>query len=138
MLQSAHFVFSDKDNEMSEKKEIKKISVVIPCYNEESTLREIVETVLKQPLWADFEPELVIIDDYSQDGSSEVIEQLVKENDGKIVSERHQFNKGKGAALQTGFDKVTGDVVIIQDADMEYNPAEYPWLWSLSCLEGRT
>ena len=101
-----------------------KISIVMPCYNEEKTVRTIVDTVLSQKLWDTFTPELVIVDDCSSDSTGKVMEELAKEHPG-IVTARHPYNQGKGAALRTGFTLVTGDIVIIQDADMEYDPAEY-------------
>lgn len=103
-----------------------KVSVVIPCYNEEKTVRNIVETVISQPLWQEHQLELLIVDDASRDGTSALLEQLAAEHPDTIRLGRHNVNRGKGAALQTGFDMVTGDVVIIQDADLEYDPGEYP------------
>ncbi len=96
-----------------------KISVVIPVYNEKSTIAELITRVKNVPL----EKEIIIIDDYSSDGTREVLKTL-SESSVKIIF--HEINQGKGAALRTGFSHVKGDVVIIQDADLEYNPDEYP------------
>jgi glycosyltransferase involved in cell wall biosynthesis len=98
-----------------------KLSIVIPVYNEEATLTEIIKRVQATP----YNKELIIVDDASQDKSRDIIQALAKEYD-NIKIFFHERNQGKGAALRTGFGQVTGDVVLIQDADLEYNPADYP------------
>ncbi len=97
-----------------------KVSVVIPVYNEESTIREIVMRVQAVPV----EKEIIVVDDYSTDGTEAELKKL--EAEGVIRLFRHAVNQGKGAACRTGISKVAGDVVIIQDADLEYDPADYP------------
>jgi glycosyltransferase involved in cell wall biosynthesis len=96
------------------------LSVVIPVYNEERTLIELVDTVLNSGVDI---YEVVIVDDCSTDKSREVIQSLIANP--IIKAFYHEKNMGKGAALQTGFRNITGDVVVIQDADLEYNPEEY-------------
>lgn len=105
-----------------------KISIVVPCFNEEKTLETIIETVLRQPVWERLVPEIIIVDDASGDGSLQIMDQLYKKHEGKIITARHDINRGKGAALQTGFSLATGSIVIIQDADLEYDPSEYELL----------
>jgi glycosyltransferase involved in cell wall biosynthesis len=99
-----------------------KVSVVIPVYNEERTIREIIERVEAVPV----EKEIIAVDDYSTDNTWEELKKLADE--GRIRLFRHKMNKGKGAACRTGISKITGDVVIIQDADLEYDPSDYPSL----------
>ena len=97
-----------------------KVSIVIPIYNEERTLREIIAAVQAQP----YEKELILVNDYSKDGSATIMAELEKEHD-NVRCFHHQQNQGKGGALATGFQQVTGDVVLIQDADLEYDPNDY-------------
>jgi glycosyltransferase involved in cell wall biosynthesis len=97
-----------------------KLSIVIPVYNEEATLRAIVERVLATP----FEKELLLVDDGSRDRSREIMAALEREHP-QVRCLYHARNQGKGAALSTGFREVQGDVVIIQDADLEYDPSDY-------------
>jgi glycosyltransferase involved in cell wall biosynthesis len=100
-----------------------KISVVIPVYNEVETITEIVSRVQAVA----FEKEIVIVDDYSTDGTREHLREINQAHENLKVL-YHDHNQGKGAALRTGFQAVTGDVVVIQDADLEYDPREYPLL----------
>ena len=100
-----------------------KLSIVIPVYNEEATLEKLVERVQAAP----YEKELILVDDCSRDRSGAIMEQLAKRYP-NLRCLRHERNAGKGAALATGFAQVTGDVVLIQDADLEYDPADYPVL----------
>lgn len=97
-----------------------KVSIVMPVYNEEATLEEIVARVLETP----YEKELVMVDDGSKDRSREIMATL-EEKHKEVRCFYHEENKGKGGALSTGFAQVTGDVVLIQDADLEYDPQDY-------------
>jgi glycosyltransferase involved in cell wall biosynthesis len=100
-----------------------KVSVIIPIYNERATLREILRRVLAVPL----DVEVVCVDDGSTDGSRELLEQIGLEHS-NVRSLLQSENRGKGAALQHGIRECTGDVILIQDADLEYDPSEYPLL----------
>jgi glycosyltransferase involved in cell wall biosynthesis len=106
------------------------LSVVMPAYNEQATIEEMVRRVLAVPLRI----ELIIVDDGSKDDTRDILARLSRELPIKVVLQ--PANGGKGAALRRGFQEVTGDLVIIQDADLEYSPEEFPELIALIC-EGR-
>jgi glycosyltransferase involved in cell wall biosynthesis len=106
------------------------LSVVIPVFNEEATLLELVERVRASPV----DKELILVDDGSTDRSRELLTELADHPDIEVIL--HDVNQGKGAALRTGFQAATGDITIVQDADLEYDPSEYPKLIE-PILEGK-
>jgi glycosyltransferase involved in cell wall biosynthesis len=110
-------------------KENQRLSVIIPVYNEKATILDVIERVRATGLVH----EIVVVDDGSTDGTRDVLD-TVKRPDVRVI--KHEKNAGKGAALKTGFTNVTGDIVIIQDADLEYDPREYPILMA-PIIEGR-
>jgi len=106
------------------------LSVVMPVFNERATIEEIISRVLRVPIRI----ELIVVDDGSTDGTRDVLQTLQRERGFRLVLQPK--NQGKGAALRRGFQDVTGDLVVIQDADLEYSPEEYPGLIELIC-QGR-
>ena len=99
------------------------LSVIIPCFNEHATIRQIVQALHEGPI----QPlEILVVDDGSTDGTRAILQQEIEPTGVRVVL--HDFNQGKGAALRTGFALATGDIVVVQDADMEYDPRDFPVL----------
>jgi glycosyltransferase involved in cell wall biosynthesis len=110
-----------------------KLSIVVPVYNEVATLEKIIAAI--KAVDVGMEKEIVLVDDRSKDGTRELLQQL-QVKDPTLAVYFHEVNQGKGGALHTGFQKATGDYVLIQDADLEYDPNEYPQLLA-PLLSGR-
>ena len=103
---------------------MKKLSIIIPCFNEQSFIEQIIDKVRQVSLDYSMEKEIIVIDDASTDGTVQIVNAYIKKNQSvKLIL--HPVNKGKGACVQSGLKEVTGDIVIIQDADLEYDPADY-------------
>jgi glycosyltransferase involved in cell wall biosynthesis len=107
---------------------MKKLSVVVPVYNEEATVEALLKRVAEAPIQENIDLEIVVVNDASTDGTHEKLQALLAAGTPPFRLFEHEVNRGKGAALRTGFSEVTGDIVLVQDADLEYHPREYPRL----------
>jgi len=116
------FYVTFKANILNLRDEEMKVSIVIPCYNERKTFEELLKRVKAVPLQQD--REIIVVDDFSKDGTRDLLKEIEqREPDVKVIY--HDRNYGKGCALRNGFKAATGDVIIIQDADLEYDPNDY-------------
>ena len=100
-----------------------KLTIIIPCYNEINTILLVVEAVKAAPY---SDKEIIIVDDCSNDGTRQILKETISKHVEKIIY--HTTNQGKGASLRSGIKEATGDIIVIQDADLEYDPSEYPLL----------
>jgi len=107
------------------------VSIVIPCYNEIDTIEALIDAVEQSPVAG---KEIILVDDASTDGTQELIRRKIEPRIARVIF--HERNRGKGAALRSGFAAATGDIVLIQDADLEYDPRDYPKLLA-PIIEGR-
>ena len=105
-----------------------KLSVLIPVYNEEETVEKVLRRVAAAPVQEGVELEIVVVDDGSTDGTRKLLQQLHEGGGLEFIYVEHPENRGKGAAVRTAFEASSGDIVLIQDADLEYHPREYPRL----------
>jgi glycosyltransferase involved in cell wall biosynthesis len=117
-LQLAHY-----DSPAAENRSLVKLSVIIPCYNEVGTIAAVIEAVRCSPVAS---LEIIVVDDCSTDGTRELLQGKLARHVDQVLF--HRVNRGKGAALRSGFAAATGDIVIVQDADLEYDPQEFPVL----------
>ena len=99
-----------------------KLSIIVPCFNEEKTILSVIKEIKE---FKDMDKEIIIIDDGSKDGTKKILKDIV---DDSIKIFYHEHNAGKGKAIRTGVEKASGDIILIQDADLEYNPEDYPAL----------
>jgi glycosyltransferase involved in cell wall biosynthesis len=105
---------------------LKKLSIITPCYNEGSLVCKVLDKVVSLLLDYNLEKEIIVVDDASYDGSLQVLKDYCKKNPGQPISIfSHNNNRGKGAAIKTAISHISGDIVIIQDADLEYDPKDY-------------
>jgi len=114
--------------------EFKTLSVIVPVYNEVRTIEPVIETVFAAQV--PMAREVIVVDDFSGDGTRDILPKLTAPAGNSLKVVMHDRNKGKGAAIQTGLAQVTGEIVLVQDADLEYDPADYPQLLQ-PILEGR-
>lgn len=112
---------------------MKKLSIVVPVYNEKKSIELVIDKINKVKI-DNIKKEIIVVDDASTDGTSEILDSKISNKVSKII--HHEKNTGKGGALKTGFKEATGDIVIVQDADLEYNPNEYEALIK-PILEGK-
>ena len=120
VIESATECLGDQNSDSAAKM---KVSIVIPCYNEKDTIEKIVEAVCKAPLKS---KEIIVVDDCSGDGTQSILQDKISPMVDRIIYQ--PMNRGKGAALRAGFEAATGDIILVQDADLEYSPEDYPML----------
>jgi len=113
---------------------LKSLSIVIPAFNEAGTIREIIARIQAARLPVELSKEIIVVDDFSTDGTREILQEYAQQGSCKVFF--HDRNRGKGAALRTAFAQTTGDIVLIQDADLEYDPRDYAKLLT-PILEGK-